>query len=98
VQAKEEGPYSKPVKGNTPKPKTEETPSVHAQREGIKNEIGGIITAASKSGESYFTEDEKEQARQIIKTTKHDEKGLRELQELKGFLSDELSKREKKAA
>ena len=93
-----EEPAPKPSKGNTVKQKREDTPTVQPQRETLKREIGSIITTISKSGEAVFTDDEKEQARQIIKTTKLDSRGLQELEELKGFLSDERSRREKKAA
>jgi hypothetical protein len=67
------------------------------QGDGIIKEIGTIITAA-KNGDPYFTEDEKEGARQIIRETKLDEKGISDLKEFKIFLSDELSKRESKLA
>jgi nucleoside-triphosphatase THEP1 len=96
VQAEQKAP--KAVKGNTGKPKKEDPSTLLTQREELKKEIGGIITSISKSRESYFNEDEKEQARQIIKSTKQDTKGLQELRELKGFLLEELSRREKKAA
>ena len=67
------------------------------QGDGIIKEIGAIITAA-KNGDPYFTEDEKEGARQIIRETKLDEKGILDLKEFKIFLSDELAKRESKLA
>ena len=89
-------PASKPV--SSVKPKKEEEGAVQIQREKIKQEIGGIMTSLSEAGAALFTEDEKEQARQIIKTAKPDSKGLQELKDLKGFLSDELSRRGKKAA
>jgi len=89
-------PASKPV--SSVKPKKEEAGAVQSQREKIKQEIGGIMTSLSETGAALFTEDEKEQARQIIKTAKPDSKGLQELKDLKGFLSDELSRRGKKAA
>jgi hypothetical protein len=63
----------------------------------VINEIGTIITAV-KDGNPYFTEEEKEEARQIIRDTKLDERGLSDLNELKTFLSDERTKRETKKA
>jgi len=63
----------------------------------LMKEIGVIITAAN-NGKPFFTEDEKEGARQIIKETKPDEKGISDLREFKTFLSDELAKRESKKA
>jgi hypothetical protein len=63
----------------------------------LMKEIGTIITAAN-NGEPYFTEDEKEGARQIIKDTRPDEKGIADLRDFKAFLSDELSKRETRKA
>jgi hypothetical protein len=63
----------------------------------VINEIGTVISAI-KDGKAYFTEDEKEEARQIIRDTKLDEKGISDLNEFKTFLSDELAKRESKKA
>jgi hypothetical protein len=68
------------------------------QSDGVIQEIGKIITAATGKGEPYFTEDEKEEARQIIRETRLDEKGLSDLREFKTFLSEELAKRESKKA
>jgi hypothetical protein len=86
---------AKPQSGN---PATEAKPlSLKEQGSELMKEIGIIITAA-KDGEPYFSEEEKEGARQIIKETKPDEKGLSDLKEFKTFLSGELSKRETKKA
>jgi hypothetical protein len=71
--------------------------SLKEQGSQIMKEIGAIITAANK-GEPFFTEEEKEGARQIIKEIKPDEKGISDLKEFKTFLSDELTKREAKKA
>jgi len=60
----------------------------------ITKEIGAIITAA-KGGRPYFTEEEKEDARQVIKSTRPDEKGIADLRDFKTYLSDVLAKREK---
>ena len=71
--------------------------SLKEHGDGVIKEIGGIITAAN-NGIPYFSEEEKEEARQIIKSTKLDDKGLSDLREFKIFLSDELTKRETKKA
>jgi len=63
------------------------------QGDELMKEIGTIITTAN-GDEPYFTEEEKEGARQIIKATKPDEKGIADLMDFKAFLSEELSKRE----
>jgi len=63
----------------------------------LMKEIGTIITAV-KDGSPCFTEEEKEGARQIIRDTRLDEKGISDLKEFKTFLSDELFKRESKKA
>ncbi|MDR0442142.1 MAG: ATP-binding protein [Treponema sp.] len=72
-------------------------PDLKKQGDGIIKEIGAIITTAN-DGSPYFSEDEKEEARQIIRDTKLDEKGLSDLKEFKTFLTDELAKRETKKA
>jgi hypothetical protein len=83
---------------NTEKPvATSNGQSLKEHGDGVIKEIGGIITAVN-NGIPYFTEDEKEEARQIIKSTKLDDKGLSDLREFKIFLSDELTKRETKKA
>jgi nucleoside-triphosphatase THEP1 len=68
------------------------------QGDGVIQEIGKIITSAAKDGGGYFSEDEKEEARQIIRQTRLDERGIADLREFKIFLSDELTKREAKTA
>jgi hypothetical protein len=66
------------------------------RREMVIKEIGQIITAVSKTGQAQFSEEEMAQARQIIKDTANTEAGIQELQDFKGFLADELAKREAK--
>jgi hypothetical protein len=94
-------PSAKPQKAATTSTKPNpEQPAVAGgntlkeQGDGVIQEIGKIITAATDTGEPYFTEDEKEEARQIIRETRLDEKGLSDLREFKIFLSEELAKRE----
>jgi len=76
---------------------TSKDSNLKEQGNGVIEEIGSIITTV-KNGTAYFTEDEKEEARQIIRTTKLDDKGLSDLKDFKVFLSDELTKREMKKA
>jgi hypothetical protein len=82
-------------------PKTQSLPPDDTAKTALKErgkkiveEIGGIITAVSASGKSYFTEGEKEEAREIIRTAPLDETGIGELEEFKAFLEDERKKRE----
>jgi hypothetical protein len=77
-----------PPRGNTLK----------EQGDTVMREIGKIITTAAKEGAPYFTEDEKEEARQIIRETRLDEKGIADLKEFRTFLSGELAKRESEKA
>ncbi|GHT83140.1 hypothetical protein FACS1894137_03510 [Spirochaetia bacterium] len=59
----------------------------------LVQQIGELITTVSESGREYFDEGEKEGARQIIESIKVDEAGIRDLEDLKKFLDDELTKR-----
>jgi hypothetical protein len=65
--------------------------------ETVLKEIGDIISAVSKTGAARFSQEEKAQARQIIRDTANTEAGIQELQYFKGFLADELAQRESKA-
>jgi hypothetical protein len=95
----------KPEKTRLPAPKPQTgKPSAQAKGQSLKEqggelmkEIGAIITSAV-NGKPYFTEEEKEEARQIIRATKLDEKGLTDLEHFKTFLNDERVKRESKKA
>jgi hypothetical protein len=95
----EEKPSAKTVKADVvtkPKTKTSAAPlgnTLKDQGDQVIQEIGVVITTVAKEGSPYFSEDEKEEARQIIKETKLNEKGLSDLREFKIFLSDELTKR-----
>jgi hypothetical protein len=77
-----------------PKPAGEKK---NGRRETVLKEIGDIISAVSKTGAARFSEEEKAQARQIIRDTANTEAGIQELQYFKGFLADELAQRESKA-
>ena len=67
-------------------------PSLKERGDKVIGEIGEIFKIA-KNGTEYFSEDEKEEARKIIRETKLDEQGISDLEDLKAILSDELDKR-----
>jgi len=75
------------------KPKAAETGNLRELGDSIVGEIGGIITSVN-GNEPYFSENEKEEARQIIRNAKLDSRGISELGEFKMFLSEELARRE----
>ena len=91
----------KPTKAETSsaKPKAGKPASAPTWKPGLKecgdkviSEIGEIFNVV-KNGAEYFSEDEKEEARKIIRETKLDEQGISDLEDLKTILSDELNKR-----
>jgi hypothetical protein len=82
-------------KAVTPQSKSGNT--LKEKSDAVIKEIGNIVTAVD-NGHEYFTEDERNEARELIKNTKLNENGIKELFTLKEFLADELSKRSKKAA
>jgi hypothetical protein len=57
------------------------------------DEIGAILKTASESGEGYFTPQEIEEARQLVNGSPADEAGLKQLEEFKNFLSNEIVRR-----
>jgi hypothetical protein len=93
--AKTNTPAAKPVPASTSATKTKlaKGTGIKERRQVIVNAIGDIVTSKSANGDSSFTEDEKEEARQLIKTISLDENGIKELEELKVFLAGELAKR-----
>jgi hypothetical protein len=65
----------------------------------IVKELGALFNTVDKEGKPCFTEEEKAEGRSIITTTRLDETGIRELEDFKGFIAEELNKRKiKKAA
>jgi nucleoside-triphosphatase THEP1 len=86
---------SKPVKSTASSSK--DNPSLKDRSNAAIKEIGDIVTA-SGNGKEYFSEDERNEARQLIQSTKMTEDGMKDLLTLKDFLADELDKRTKKAA
>jgi len=85
----------KPVKNTIAITKDED--SLKERSAAIIKEIGNIVTT-SENGQEYFNEDERNDARQLIKTTKLNESGMKDLLAFKEFLESELAKRSKKAA
>jgi hypothetical protein len=84
-----------------PKPEQTSLPqekSFKEQGDNLIQEIAKVITSESEKGVPFFSEEEKEEARQIIKTTKLDEKGLIDLKDFQIFLSSERAKRESQKA
>jgi hypothetical protein len=67
--------------------------SLKAEGDAVIGEIGAVITASAENGTAYFTEAEKSDARQIIKSTKLDAQGIGDLRSFKAFLEEELEKR-----
>jgi hypothetical protein len=87
---------SRPAAGTGKKKPPETAAGLKERGNEIIRDIGTIITSAAPDGRPYFTETEKEEIRQIIKTTKLVESGIQELASLKDFLSEERAKREPK--
>jgi hypothetical protein len=84
---------AKPIKKETAGKKATGNVSIPAtvkeKAKRVIDEIGDVI----KGGGEYFSDDEKEEARQIIKGTRLDEAGVDELKSLKTLLISELEKR-----
>jgi hypothetical protein len=55
--------------------------------------IGAILKTVSESGEGYFNPQEIEEARQLVNNVPADEAGLKQLEEFKTFLADEIVRR-----
>jgi hypothetical protein len=102
-KVQQEKPLSEKVQTTLEKPKAEKPasrgkePTLKERSSELIKEIGVIITS-DKNGEPLFNEDEKEGARDVIKKTRLDEKGLKDLKEFRDFLSTERTKRESKKA
>jgi hypothetical protein len=59
----------------------------------VVDEIGSILKTASESGEGYFNPQEIEEARQLVNNSPADEAGLKQLEEFKQFLANEIVRR-----
>jgi Ni2+-binding GTPase involved in maturation of urease and hydrogenase len=92
-----------PVQKNEAKPaKTAPAPNkgnltLKERSAAVIKEIGDIVTSVD-NGKEWFTEEERNEARQLIQGTKMTEEGVKDLASLKEFLAGELAKRGKKAA
>jgi hypothetical protein len=60
----------------------------------IIEEIKNILTSTTPKGDKNFSEEEKEEARSIIKTAPMNESGIQTLSDLRELLSEEHEKRE----
>jgi hypothetical protein len=88
----------KPDSPETVKPEVTTVTSILKETaNGVIKEIGDVISEANVFGIAYFSEAEKEEARGIIKATRLDENGIKELRDFKGFLAEELGRRKAKA-
>jgi hypothetical protein len=61
--------------------------------ETIIREIGELLNTASPSGQPYFSEEEKTEARQLVTNVKMDAAGVKQLKDFGTFLSNEIDKR-----
>ena len=59
----------------------------------IVDAIGAILKTVSESGEGYFTSQEIDEARQLVNDCPADEAGLKQLEEFRTFLSNEIVRR-----
>jgi hypothetical protein len=84
-------PPAKPV--NTP-------PANNCKVEGdaVIQEIAGVIKTADANGQPYFSEAEKEEARQLIQSVNSDAQGVSDLREFRNFLSNMLVERQQPKA
>jgi hypothetical protein len=84
------------TKAKTQNPDRTGEADIRAEGDAVIKEIGGIITGKTESGTSYFTEEEKNEARQIIRETRLDAEGVDGLRNFKSFLAEELENRKNK--
>jgi hypothetical protein len=84
------------AKTKSPAPKTPPAKTNPFKDQGLKivEEIGAVFNTVSPTGKPYFTEEEKVEGRSLIATTKLDEKGIKDLEVFKDFITEELQKRE----
>jgi len=83
------------IQAETSKEKQAEKPaSIEETGNAIIAEIKNILTSTLPNGDGNFSEEEKEEARSIIRTAPMNENGLQTLGDLQGLLSEELAKRE----
>jgi len=73
-------------------PTEPKTPILEKESEEVVNGIASIITTM-KDGVPFFSETEKEEARQIIRVARMNDNGVAQLRNFKEFLSEQLHKR-----
>jgi hypothetical protein len=96
-QAKEQPPAAPPP-AQTPPASTTTKANVNKAGEAVIQEIANVITAKGDDDIPFFSEDEKEEARQLISSVSTDDKGVAELRDFRDFLSGLLDKRRIPAA
>ncbi|GHV37256.1 hypothetical protein AGMMS49546_04460 [Spirochaetia bacterium] len=86
---------------NTP---VKSTPAATAQNaecavegDAVLQEIADVFNTVAADGKPYFTEEEKEEARQLVRGVKKDKNGVKELQEFKNLLTELLADRKPNA-
>ena len=89
----DETPMEKPAEKPAETPE-EKLASLAKTGKAIIAEISSIITSKSPNGVENFREDEKEEAREIIKTVRMNDSGIQTLADLRDLLSEELAERE----
>jgi hypothetical protein len=81
------------TKTAAPKKPSTKANSFKEQGDKLVNEIGEVFNTVSETGDSYFSEEEKEVGRNLIGKTTLDEKGIKDLESFKDFVTEELEKR-----
>jgi hypothetical protein len=64
----------------------------------LVKELGVLFNTVDENGNPCFSEDEKAEGRTLVTTARLDETGIRELEQFKGFIAQELEKRQLKKA
>jgi hypothetical protein len=82
-----------PAKANTAL--TPQTADLKTAGDLVIKEIAGVINAVAPDKQPYFTEAEKEEARQLVSSVSMDDNGIRELREFKELLSSLLDDRKR---
>jgi hypothetical protein len=86
-----------PITPQAPTPQNPNNTALKEKSVAVINQIADIVKA-NMNGKEYFSEDERNEIRNLIESTKVTENGMQELLTLKEYLADELSKRKKEAA
>jgi hypothetical protein len=90
-----------PSQSTTPQPTPTQAPVSDPKQAELKTtgttlvkEIGEILNTVSRSGQPYFTNEEKAEAHQLVVEVTVDEKGIKALQDFKACLSGVLQERQ----